>query len=57
MRITDAGLIQLAALKSLRVLSIDLPKVSRKGIAALREARPDLQVIVQGDMRRHLGPA
>lgn len=56
-RISDAGLIQLAVLKSLRVLSINLPKVSRKGIASLREARPDVQVIVTGDMRRRLGPA
>jgi uncharacterized protein (TIGR02996 family) len=56
-KITDAGLLQLAALKSLRLLTLDLPRVSRAGIYALREARPDLKVTIEQDMRNRLGPA
>jgi uncharacterized protein (TIGR02996 family) len=55
-KITDAGLLQLAALKSLRTLDLDLPRVSRAGVYALREARPDLKVTVASDMRNRLGP-
>jgi hypothetical protein len=57
LKVTDAGLLTLAAMKSLRVLAIDLADVSRTGIDALRKLRPDLQVIVQGRLRERIGPA
>ena len=57
LKVTDAGLPKLQAMKSLRVVAIDLADVSRTGIDALRKLRPDLQVIVQGRLRERIGPA
>lgn len=55
-KVTDLGLRQLARMKSLQMLAIDLAGVSRAGIYTLRESRPDLTVIVEGRLRERLGP-
>lgn len=55
--ITDRGLLRVAEMQSLRVLELDTPLVSRRGVCTLREARPDLAIVIRGDMRRRIGPA
>ena len=52
---TDAGLLKLAALKSLRKIGFDLagavkPKISPEGITAFRKLRPDVEVLKGASM-------
>lgn len=54
--LSGSGLMSVAEMTTLRHLCIDLERVTRKDIYELRNARPELQIIVEGDMRKRLGP-
>jgi hypothetical protein len=54
--VTDEGLLAVQDIRTLRTLRVSSERITREGIYALREARPDLRVVVIDDARRRLGP-
>lgn len=54
--VTDAGLLHLSGMASLKTVMVNSRRVTRAGIYALREARPDVQVAAIDDLRARLGP-
>jgi len=55
--VTDKGLLAVQHIRTLRTVLVGSRRVTRAGIYALREARPDLRVVAIDDTKERLGPA
>jgi len=54
--VTDKGLLAVQDIRTLRAVLVGSRRVTRAGIYALRDARPDLRVIAIDDTKERLGP-